>query len=274
MKEKYLKIVDIVILIGVAIICVISACLDILGITEPNYSVMAFALLSAITVHFITAGFLDMDLLKKNQDLSTKLDIATKTIIDSLRGVEITLFDKIEDVDMYIAHRITVAKKSIYDLNWQDHLDKNPNPRNPVDREYNENAIDRSIKGFCLENSAKVYKEVFTFSHSRNFQKMEAHIAYGDKYSCSYYDNLLKPKFPKLQFVIIDDEEVVFVSSAYRPNFCAIKDKKIVSIFNNYFEQAWEFSDKIKEGKFLDNETFNKIKATYIKPDKKAQQAT
>ena len=268
MKEKTLKIVDISILIGVAIICVISACLDVFGITEPNYSVMAFILLSAITVHFITAGFLDMDLLKKNQDISTKLDIATKTIIDSLKGVEINLFDKIEDVDMYIAHRITVAKKSVYDLNWQDHLEKNPNPRNPVDREYNENAIDKSIKEFCLENSSKIYKEVFTFSHSRNFQKMEAHIAYGDKYSCSYYDNLTKPKFPKLQFVIIDDEEVIFVSAAYKPNFCAIKDKNIVSIFNNYFEQAWHFSDKIKEGKYIDIETINKIISTYLKSEK------
>lgn len=265
MKEKALKIFDITLLIGVAGICIISGCLDILNITKPDYSIMAFALLSAITVHFITAGFLDLELLKKNQDLSAKLDSVSKKIIDSLKGVEINLFEKIEDVDLYIAQRISVAKKSVYDLNWQDHLDKNPNPRNPVDREYTEGAIDKSMKDFCSEVSAKVYREIFTFSHTRNFQKMEAHITYGEKYSCSYYDNLYKTKFPKLQFVIIDDEEVVFVSSAYRPNFCAIKDKRIVSIFNNYFEQAWELSEKIKEGKSLNADLITNIRTRYIK---------
>lgn len=268
MKEKYLKYFDLFLLIGVALITIISACLDILGIKEPNYSIMAFALLGAITVHLITVGFIDLDLFKKNQDLSLKIDLATKKIIDSLKGVEINLFEKIDEVDLYIAHRIQVAKKSVYDLNWQDHLSKNPNPRNPVDREYTENEIDKNIKEFCEEKSAKVYKEIFTFSNNRNFQKMEAHINYGDKYSCSYYDNIRKPKFPKLQFVIIDDEEVIFVSSAYRPNFCAIKDKRIVSIFNNYFEQAWELSIKIKEGKNINTDLIGKIKNAYTKSKK------
>lgn len=265
MKEKYLKYFDLALLFGVAVITIISACLDILDIKEPNYSIMAFALLTAITVHLITVGFIDLDLFKKNQDLSLKIDTATKKIIDSLKGVEINLFEKIDEVDLYIAHRIQVAKKSVYDLNWQDHLDKNPNPRNPVDREYTENEIDKNIKEFCSEPTAKVYREIFTFSNNRNVQKMDVHITYGDKYSCSYYDNITNPKFPKLQFVIIDDEEVIFVSSAYRPNFCAIRDKRIVSIFNNYFEQAWELSEIIKDGRNINQETINNIRQTYTK---------
>jgi hypothetical protein len=265
MKEKVIKIIDVTILIVVAAICALYACLDLLNLASPDYSSMSFILLSVITLHFISAGFLDMDLWKKNKDISTQIEAATKTIIDSLKGVEINLFEKIEDVDLYIAQRISVAKKSVYDLNWQDHLKNNPNPRNPVVREYTENAIDKSIKDFCSESSAKVYHEIFTFSHSRNFQKMLTHIGYGDKYSCSYYENIKQPKFPKLQFVIIDDEEVVFVSSAYSPNFCAIRDKRIVSIFNNYFNQAWEFSIAIKDKGRIRQDVIDKIRAAYVK---------
>lgn len=267
MKDKVTKIVDITILICVAVISVVYACLDLLNITTPDYSLMSFILLSAITIHFIAMGFLEMDLSKKNQDLSSKIDSSTKTIIDSLKGIEINLFEKIEDVDLYIAQRISVAKKSVYDLNWQDHLKSNPNPRNPVIREYTENAIDRSIRDFCSEKNAKIYREIFTFSNTRNFEKMLTHIGYGNKYTCSYYDNVKQPKFPKLQFVIIDDEEVVFVSSAYRPNFCAIRDRRIVSIFDNYFEQAWELSKVIKDKSIIKYDLIEKIRSMYVKAE-------
>lgn len=71
------------------------------------------------------------------------------------------------------------------------------------------------------------------------------HIKYGDVYCCSYYENKdINTRFPKLQFVVIDDREVVFVSSAYKPNLCSIKNTRIASIFCNYFEQAWELSKK------------------------------
>lgn len=265
-KEKAIKIIDIIILIIVAVLSAVFAFVDLFSDKYViNYSFLACILLFAITIHFIASAFLEMDLLKKNQNISTKIDSAAKTIIDSLKGVEINLFEKIEDVDLYIAQRISVAKKSVYDLNWQDHLKSNPNPRNPVVREYTENAIDKSIKDFCLESTAKVYREIFTFSHTKNFNKMLTHITYGNKYSCSYYDNARHPRFPKIQFVIVDDEEVIFVSSAYRPNFCAIRDKRIVSIFNHYFVQAWELSKVIKENKTINQELIEKIRNTYIK---------
>lgn len=265
-KEKAIKTIDIIILIVVALLSAVFAFIDLFSENYIiDYSFLACIILFAITIHFIASAFLEMDILKKNQDISTKIDSSTKTIIDSLKGVEINLFEKIEDVDLYIAQRISVAKKSVYDLNWQDHLKSNPNPRNPVVREYTENAIDKSIKDFCSESTAKVYREIFTFSHTKNFDKMLTHITYGNKYSCSFYDNIKHPRFPKLQFVIIDDEEVIFVSSAYRPNFCAIRDKRIVSIFNHYFEQAWELSKVIKEKSSINQDLIEKIRNTYIK---------
>lgn len=70
----------------------------------------------------------------------------------------------------------------------------------------------------------KIYKEIFTFSYPKNLGKMITHLDYGEVYSCSYYENLeLDRKFPKMQFVVIDDEKVIFVSSSYQPNLCSIK---------------------------------------------------
>ena len=45
---------------------------------------------------------------------------------------------------------------------------------------------------------------------------MLEHLSYDSNYSCRYFDNKEeKTKFPKIQFVIIDEEEVIFVSSSY-----------------------------------------------------------
>lgn len=109
-----------------------------------------------------------------------------------------------------------------------------------------------------------MYKEIFTFSYPKNLGKMLEHLNYGDDYSCSFYDNK-EPniKFPKLQFVIIDDYEVIFVSSAYKPNLCSIKNRRIVSIFCSYFEQAWELSQVIKDGTTVNQPLIDDIKKKY-----------
>ena len=267
-KEKVIKIIDITILIAVAVLSAVFAFIDMLSEKYViDYSFLACILLFAITIHFIASAFLEMDLMKKHQDISTKIDSSTKTIINSLKGVEIKLFDEIADVDIYISQRILSANKNVYDLNWQDFHKSNPNPRNPAVKEYTESELDKSIKEFCADNKSKVYREIFTFSYQKNFQKMLTHITYGDKYSCSYYDNIKHPRFPKLQFVIIDDEEVIFVSSAYRPHFCAIRDKRIVSIFNNYFEQAWTLSKVIKDKYDIKHDIIEKIRTAYIKDE-------
>lgn len=97
-KEKVIRTVDVTILIAVGVICAIYFCLELFGFKKVDFALMSFILLLAITLHFIAAMFLEMDLLTKHQDISTKIDTSTKTIIDSLKGVEIKLFDKIEDV--------------------------------------------------------------------------------------------------------------------------------------------------------------------------------
>jgi hypothetical protein len=267
-NDKVVRLFDDGILIGVSLICAVYACLDLFKFKEDHFALLTFFLLLAIAIHFVASTYLERDLLERRHDILTRIDHSTKTIIGSLNGIEIKFFDNIEQADLYIAERILNASRSVSDLNWQDFFENNPTPRSAVERQVADEVLDKSITAFCSKNHSGVYQEIFTFSNRRNINKMLAHITHGDNYSCSYYDKSKHPKFPKLQFVIIDDEEVVFVSSAYSPNFCTIRDKRVVSIFDNYFDQAWKLSQVIKDNAGINQNVIKRIKGKYQKNQK------
>ncbi len=270
-KEKIIKISDIVTIAIAIVISVIAFILDgynsyVNNGVQIDYAFVATTLLLAIAIHFILIGFLESEISNKQKDLSINLEHAVSTIINSLDGVEVTFFDDINDVDIYIANRIASASSCVYDFNWQDFISTNPYHRNATKKEYAANKIDASIKSFCSKkaNKPRIYKEIFTFSYSNNIAKMLNHITYGDNYCCSYYENQNpETKFPKLQFVVIDDKEVIFVSSAYKPNLCSINNVRIASIFCNYFEQAWELSIKLKDKNEINNNLIQDIQNRY-----------
>lgn len=230
-KERIIKITDIITIVVAIIISVIAFIIDGYNSYVDNgvkidYAFVATSLLLAIAIHFILVGFLEDEITSRQKELTQGLEQAVGTIIDSLNGVEVIFFDDINEVDMYIAKRILAASECVYDFNWQDFMPINPYHRKLADKEYAATKIDASIKSFCSKKTMKprIYKEIFTFSYPQNIGKMLNHIKYGDVYCCSYYENKdINTRFPKLQFVVIDDREVVFVSSAYKPNLCSIK---------------------------------------------------
>lgn len=270
-KEKIIKIVDIVTIAVAIIISVIAFIIDgynsyVDNGVQMDYAFVATTLLLAIAIHFILVGFLEEEISNRQKELNHSLEQAVSTIIDSLNGVEVIFFDDINEVDMYIAKRILEASECVYDFNWQDYTPINPYHRNIAGKEYAATKIDSSIRSFCSKKTTKprIYKEIFTFSYPQNIGKMFNHITYGDVYCCSYYENKdSNTRFPKLQFVVIDDREVIFVSSAYKPNLCSIKNTRIASIFCNYFEQAWELSKKIKDREEVNDNLIKEITDRY-----------
>lgn len=232
----------------------------------------------SISIHFILSGFIQDDIQKKQSKLETDLEGFSDKIIDSLNGMEITFFDNINDVDSYIAKQIRNANTSVYALNsWQDFTKARNKFRN--DTKYKKLAIElnESIQFFCSQKKSNEYKEIFTFDfskpHSKRYDKMLIRISY-DGYSCSYYDKQSRKKFPKVQCVIIDEEEIIFVSSAYDKYLCSVKNKNIAQIFCDYFHQAWELSTKIKEDGKVNEDVLEKIKSKYqnCKDDLKPEQ--
>jgi len=270
-KKKIIKIFDILTITSAIIICIVTYIVDGLAVLKQqeldiDYSVISATLLLSIAIHFILSAFIQDDMNKTQIALKNNIEQSTKTIINSLNGVEVEFFEDINKVDIYISEKIADASSCVYDFNWQDYMETNPYHRNPIEKKYASTQIDKSIKSFCSKKSSKpkMYKEIFTFSYPKNLGKMIEHLTYGDNYSCSFYDNKEpNTKFPKLQFVIIDDCEVIFVSSAYKPNLCSIKNKRIVSIFCSYFEQAWELSQIIKEGPNINESLVKDIKQKY-----------
>lgn len=256
-KDKIIKIIDVSILISIAVLCAFYTASGLFNESKNiNYTAVCCILLFALALHFIFSIFTEFDFFKRQEDLMSKIDS-----LNMIKGVK--KFTKVSDCDAYIAERISTAKESVYDLNWQDDLPFNPRARDPQTKKFTEKVIDNSIKAFC-KKQGRTYREIFTFSYPANVQKMKAHITYGDSYSCAYFENLINPKFPKLQFVIIDGKEVIFASSAYEPHLYAIQDEHFVHMFICYFDQAWrESTKKIKDNTIIYNAVIAEIESQY-----------
>lgn len=237
-------------------------------ILEVSDSFSSTGLLFSIAFHFIMSTIRSEDLQKEYANINELIQQSTEEIVSSLNGVNITFFEDINDVDEYIVQKISQAKSCVYDFNWQDYSPINPHYRNQPKREYVAQQIDKEIKKFCSKKTKrghkKLYKEIFTFSYPTNIGKMKDHIQYGEIYQCAFYENLdSNDRFPKLQYVVIDEKEVIFVSSSYIPNLCAIRNDRIAKIFSLYFEQAWELSKKIKNQKEIDYDVIKQIERNY-----------
>jgi len=260
-KDNLAKTINFIVLVGVSL-AGLGVLISGFWIKPIDfYSYVCCGLLTAISAHLCLSIF-SRHILKKCEFKKDINDLGDR-IIYSVGGVRKIIFATAAEADKYIAEKISAAEDRVYDLNWQDSLKDNKSiQRDKEERQRSQAAINESIKSFCSINqqgSKKkknkepiAYKEIFTFQNESRMNALKEHITFGEKYYCSYYDtkdenNNEKERFPKLQFVIIDEKEVIFVSSLYEPYLCAIQDKRIVSIFCNYFEQAWELSTKIKD---------------------------
>jgi hypothetical protein len=282
-RDKWFKLLDIIILGFVALICGTVLGLGLFGKTtifnwKIDYAYISCILLCTIATHFVISIFGSFG----QKEIVEKIDKAQKLIekkikensnfiVGSLKGVEKITFNTIKEVDNYVADRIKNAEFSVQDLNWQDFRIPSSS-HSQQHREELDDEIDESITAFCNRKRSEqlkkktIYEEIFTFppSNRRNLHKMKSHLKNGDLYSCYYYETLEELKFPKLQFVIIDNEEIIFVSSEYKENFCSVKDIRIVNICANYFMQALELSIVIKQkNQLADQNLINHIEAKY-----------
>ena len=260
-KEKILKIIDYISLGASIIISITYAILDTIGIQVLSLIGWLFGCLAT---HFISNGILEDALAKNNSEFERKLnelickfDNPMTYTLNQLNTTKLVV-DSIEDIDAYLAERIPQAKVSVYDFCWWD-FSQAPKQvhRNEITAKKNSINIDDAIAKFC-KGKNKIYKEIFSFHSTANKRKLLTHICFGENYQCAYFDTS-SYKFPKMQFVIIDDKEVVFASRFYQKH-CIIKDKDIVGLMLNYFDQAWVLAHKIKDEDAFDENLVNKVK--------------
>lgn len=260
-KEKILKIIDYLSLGAAIIISITYAILDAVGIHVLSLIGWLFGCLAT---HFISDGILEDKLAKRNSEFEKKIDALIYKFdnpmtytLNQLHTTKLVV-DNIEDIDAYLAERIPQATVSVYDFCWWDFSQAAQQiHRNEVTAKKQSINIDDAIAKFC-KGKNRIYKEIFSFHSQANKRKLITHINFGENYQCAYFDTSTY-KFPKMQFVIIDDKEVVFASRFYQKH-CIIKDKDIVGIMLNYFDQAWVLAHKIKDEDEFDNDLINKIK--------------
>lgn len=242
-KEKVLKIVEYISLSSSIVLSIVFGILDACGL---NVNYLLGFLFGSLTTYFLTCGIRESEKSKITSYTISQLD-NTKVILQS-----------IDEVDAYIAERIGQAKTSVYDFCWWDYNTEGPViHRNPQLVKKLGADLDNSLCKFCNKGGHRIYREIFSLHSDANKQKLLEHIKIPKNYQCAHYDTSTY-KFPKLQFVIIDEEEVIFASRFY-PTHCIIRDKNIIDIMLNYFDQAWALAVKIRENQ-IDEEFLTKVR--------------
>lgn len=144
-------------------------------------------------------------------------------------------FDRAEENLSYTLRRMREAKNGVYDLTWEI-----PFKTTVVFDDRDREEYMRVIK----EVSKRIrYREIIMFCGSEGrIEKTEKLIHTAGKYYelAGYAD--LPDGSPQLrQFVIIDDEEVIFRD-------LAVKQKDVVNYFRDYYDQQWAAATPIRIG--------------------------
>lgn len=156
----------------------------------------------------------------------------------------IRTFSTIEEVDSYVGEAIKNAESSVFDLTWKNLYKNDPMRNNSQYTESQAQFLD-IIKQKL--NEKVQYRHIFTFPPNKKERiNRVIELAPYDSYECGFFDSYTR-NFPKLHFLIIDNKEVIFASSDYKNNLCAIKDPELVGILTTYYGECWDMCTKIKD---------------------------
>lgn len=248
---KILKAADVIILVLVSCGAIVLSVLHILHLLPSvhlDYPLLGVIILSLIGVHLGIVHF----------ETTTAHELAERrfnVIADRLETLPITVFDNSFTMEEYLARRIREAKSEVCDLSWKRRISPGfaVGRRKASHRNY-ESSITTATKSIT-------YREVFIFNDPRRIDKLIRRISEErDGYSCRYYDG--DSVIPRLQFVIIDREEIAFFASSSNGLLCAIKSKSLCEVFRPYFDEVWENAIPIKDGPVLHRAVYDKIVAS------------
>ena len=234
---------DDLLLILVCLAAVVLSVLSFFGVLDGieffkkfNYTIVTLAVVSLVGLHLVSQA-------SKQEDFRNQFPLTAERIIASLRGVSVIDFRDSAEQEQYLAKRILEAKREVCDLSWKEALGRGFAVGR---RARTHSSYEKSISKIA---SQVVYREIFIFSDERRIAKLHRRIQEdAPGYSCRFFDG--GSPIPRLQFVLIDGEEIVFASSSY-PRLCAIRHVPLAAIFESYYNEAWENAIPLKEGKKL-----------------------
>lgn len=231
----------------------IERSINTIGAIASGISLLVVAL-GAMTGHWDwrTAFFILMSITIASISIAL-YGYRSRVAVHMFRGV--SKAERMCQADHYAAKRIAQAQMSVWDFAWQDDRDSNPKTELPATvRSAGSKALDDAIRAAIVGGTVHYHEILTTKAYLPLLKK---HIGYcreaspekAPKYRARIYDNTRAEykKFPKVQFVIIDEEEVIFMSSGYEYCF-SMKSKKTASVFLKYAQIAWDQADEWANG--------------------------
>jgi hypothetical protein len=207
------------------------------------------------------------------EDITSNLDMLTgmtegsvSTIVQSLDGVEIQTFPSAIECLAYANRKVKRAKLCIDDLSWTPDRELGSG----LDKKREISIEHWDLMGKVAEKLS--YREVFVFTPPswnkdidvrRRYEKFEKRITENKPgYSCAFYEAY--PQIPLPQFMIIDNQEVIFLTDTY-PTYFAVKHPAIVRYFKQYYEDIWKKAVKIKVERIVYQEVVDQIRGVMAK---------
>lgn len=219
-----------------------------IGLPALDYPTLGVGILGVIAVHLVGVHL-------SRRTHHTTMQQALARLAVSVEGVQIRSFEDGAELDRYIAMRISSAKTEVCDLSWKSSISAQYGLKH---RKKATQSYESAIKDASDRIS---YREVFVFNDARRLDKLKHRLRENRAgYSCAYFPDAHSHSIPRLQFVLVDGEEVIFASSAY-PQRCAIMHKALAEIFHYYFEEIWAAATKIKDGDILQKDVVARLVA-------------
>ncbi|MBI1921484.1 MAG: hypothetical protein HYS23_10460 [Geobacter sp.] len=250
--KKFLRNIDIIILIFIAIAAGVLAVMHFLGLVDSmaeHSPVLTLLLLSFVGLHLIISHFSQEDFQKETNKFHQQ-------IIDGLRDTKTTVFNDSIEMEAYLGKRMLEATKSICDLTWKSKISSGFSAST---RKVAHGNLENCIK----EASSRIdYREIFIFNDKRRVEKFERRLAENNSgYSCRYFKD--DERIPRLQFVIIDNEEVFFFASSSDSNLCSIRSHEISKVFKSYYDAAWHSAIPLKDGHTVHSVEVEKVRKIF-----------
>ncbi|MBU1145124.1 MAG: hypothetical protein KJ971_04625 [Firmicutes bacterium] len=278
---KVLKRIDLILLFFISIIAITVFVVDtfdlyplssLIGVVEINYSLICLLVLSFIGFHLVARYLTEEDHKQKSLNKIDELLLCEGNLLNKVEGnllnkidelitssnlIKVRTFEDSFELETYVAKRIHEAKKEICDLTWKLTIESGYGLGKRKD---SQSIYDKAIAGV----SAKlIFNEIWVFSDSRRIARFNKRIKEKkDGYSCRYFKEESN-KIPRLQFIIIDDSEVIFFAISKTSLMCSIKGEVICRIFKPYFIEAWQRAIPIKDGRNIRQNIVNEINEYY-----------
>jgi hypothetical protein len=202
-----------------------------------NYPLVTLTFLGLISLHLIATHLLA-------DDARTEATNSFNALLKAVGGHSAKAFADSAQLEKYLGARILEAKSSICDTTWKVRISEE---FSSAPRKNSHAYLDD-----CIQNAAQklAYREIFVLNDIRRIEKLRRRlIENAGGYSCRYFRE--DSQIPRLQFVLIDEDEAIFFASARSSLLCAIRSPELTKVLKSYFDEAWEKATPIKDGETI-----------------------